>query len=350
MMSTTNPIRIGLVGVGRAGWGMHCEELRERSEKFQFVAACDVLPERCAKMAERYGCRTYSAIEDLLADPAVELVDIATRSCDHFAHAALALQAGKTVFLEKPICLTHDEAVQLHALAAQSPGQLYPRHNRRFEPAFQHIREIMASGILGDIYEIKLRRVGFQRRNDWQTIKEFGGGQLLNWGPHIIDHALCLLDAPVKRIWSDLQCIAAAGDAEDHLKILLTGTNGRLVDLEISGGAAIAEPEYLLWGTKGALTCNGETLTMKYLDPHVTLEPCALEPGTPGTGGFSNQEALSWVETTMPVQPKTGCDTDSIWDALYLAIRDGKPFDITLSEAVLVMQVITAAKHDTVFA
>ena len=54
-MSTTNPIKIGLVGLGRAGWGMHCEELENKKDMFQFVAACDIIPERCEMMAKRYG-------------------------------------------------------------------------------------------------------------------------------------------------------------------------------------------------------------------------------------------------------------------------------------------------------
>ena len=104
------------------------------------------------------------------------------------------------------------------------------------------MQEIIRSGILGDVYEIRLARHGYQRRDDWQTIKEFGGGQLLNWGPHIVDHALRFLESPVATQFSDLKFIAAVGDAEDHLKIVLKGENGRFVDMEISGGVALGAP------------------------------------------------------------------------------------------------------------
>ena len=62
---------------------------------FRITAACDLIEDRRAKMAERYGCAAYERIEDLINDSQVELVDIATRSCDHFAHAKMALLAGK---------------------------------------------------------------------------------------------------------------------------------------------------------------------------------------------------------------------------------------------------------------
>ena len=60
-MSKLKPIRLGLVGIGRAGWGMHCTELESLKDYFQIVAACDVDPERTGRMAERYGCRSAAS-------------------------------------------------------------------------------------------------------------------------------------------------------------------------------------------------------------------------------------------------------------------------------------------------
>ena len=91
-----NPVRIGLVGLGRAGWGMHLEELKGKEDKCVIVAACDIIPERLEKMKERFPeVHTYDKIEDLIHDPDVELVSIATRSCDHYKHVKMALLAGK---------------------------------------------------------------------------------------------------------------------------------------------------------------------------------------------------------------------------------------------------------------
>ena len=340
------PIRLGIVGLGRAGWGMHCRELEGRERKFKIVAACDLIAERRERMAERYGCATYGCVEDLVADPNVEMVDIATRSVDHCTHALLALRAGKHVLLEKPMTATYAEAQRVQRAAAKAAGGLYVRHNRRFEAGFLHIREIIASGILGDVHTIKLARVGYARRDDWQTLMEFAGGQLLNWGPHIIDHALQFLDAPVKSISSDLKRVAAVGDAEDHLKIVLTGENGRVVDVEISGGAAVGLPEYVVWGSKGGLISRGGSLELRYLDPRQKLEARKANPETPGAS-FGSPEKLKWVEKTIPVKPRKRYD---IWDELYKAVRLGKPFPITLDEAVGVMRVVSAVKKGTPFA
>lgn len=344
----TQPIKIGIAGLGRAGWGMHCKELVGREDKFQIVAACDVIQSRRERMEERYGCKTYERIEDMIADPDVELVDIATRSCDHLRHATLALEAGKDVFLEKPITVSYDEAVKLREAAEASPGgKLYIRHNRRFDPDFVHVKEIIASGILGDVYEIRLARHGYQRRDDWQTIKEFGGGQLLNWGPHIIDHALRFLESDPISQYSDLKLVAAVGDAEDHLKIVLKGENGRIVDLEISGGVAIGSQTYRVFGTRGSLALAGreKVITLKHIDPNTELAERSANPGTPGET-FGNREEIPWVEQTIPVNPGSN---NVIWDHLYAAIREGVPFPITLDEAIAVMKVVSAAKEGTDF-
>ncbi|HEX3000573.1 MAG TPA: Gfo/Idh/MocA family oxidoreductase [Armatimonadota bacterium] len=339
------PIKAGLVGLGRAGWGMHCPELAGKEDKFQYVAACDLIPERRERMAAKYGCKTYDDIKALIADPEVEMVDIATRSLDHYKHAVMALEAGKYVFLEKPMCMNYEEAVKLQGLSELHPGKLYIRHNRRFEPGFLHIREIIASGILGEVFEIRLARVSYSRRDDWQTIKEFGGGQLLNWGPHIVDHALQFLESPVAKMWSNLKRVAAVGDAEDHLKIVLTGESGRVVDLEISGGSAMSAPEYIILGTKGGLTSSGDSITLKYLDPKQTLPPRTANPGTPGDT-FGAPEKLPWIEETIKVNP---AKSYNIWDELYSAIRLGTTYPIHMEEAVAVMRVISATRVGTEF-
>ena len=350
-MAGKRAIKLGMAGIGRAGGGMHCGELESRKKMFKVVAACDILKERRDQMSERYGCEVYDKIEDLIADPNVEMVDIATRSVDHFEHAKMALEAGKDVFVEKPMCCTYAEAASLRDIAGKASGNLYVRHNRRFEPGFQHISEIIAAGILGDVYEIKLWRVGYSRRDDWQTIKKFGGGQLLNWGPHIIDHGLQFLGAPVsplKSIQSHLKLVAAVGDAEDHLKIILTGQSGCIVDLEISGGAAFSQPQYLIWGTKGALVCKDKSIDLKYLDPGVTLPSREPNPGTPGKG-FGSTETLPWIEKSIEINPAKKVSMPMIWDKLYMAVRKGADFPITLDEAVEVMRVVSAAKEDTEF-
>ena len=192
-------VRVGLWGVGRAGWTMHRKEVNRFSDMLEIVGCCDVIPERMEKFcAEVPGCKAYPNIDDMLAADDIDVISIATRSPDHVAHAIKALESGKYVFAEKPIGINYAEVLELKAASEKHPGKLMCRQNRRFEAAFQHISEIIASGKLGEIYFIKLNRHSFQRRFDWQALRSFGGGQLNNWGPYLIDHArLSLLSSSV---------------------------------------------------------------------------------------------------------------------------------------------------------
>lgn len=350
----SNPIRIGLVGLGRAGWGMHLKELEDKTDKFVFVAACELIEERRQAMEERFpGCRTYEKIEDLIADSNVEMVTIATRSNDHFAHAKMALMAGKDVLVEKPMSMTYEEARELQRLSEEddSCGTLYVRHNRRFEPDFLYARSLIDSGKLGRVYEIKLARNSFQRRDDWQTLSQFGGGQTLNWGPHIVDHSLRLLDSDPVEIFSQLDHVAAGGDCDDHIKILYKGANGRIIDMEISGGVALPVPEYMIYGTRGACTITRGKAHLRYIDPEQELKPVVSDPGTPvqsfgKSNTFKSVETISWIEEDIEI-PQTRLD--EIWGYLYETIREGKPFPITLDEAVSVIKVIDDAKKASRF-
>ncbi len=367
-MDNDSPVRVAVVGVGRAGWGMQCSEIDRRPSMFTVVAGCDTYAPWRERFADRYpSARITDTIDDVLGDPAVELVSIATRSVDHYAHAMRALRAGKIVFVEKPMCSTYEQARSLCAESDRGPGTLYVRHNRRFEPGFRAVRSILESGLIGDPVQIRLSRTSYGRRNDWQTLLEFGGGQLSNWGSHIIDHALQFLGAPampLRSVHASLARVAAVGDAEDHVKIVLTGQTGTVVDVEVSGGAAIASPEYLIWGTKGGLTGGGGTLHLRYLDPDSTLAPRTAYPGVPGSeftqpsgalalgnrtigSNFGQPEDLPWIEEDRRVPDG---DPSEIWDHLHAAIRRDAPFPVTLDEAVEVIRVIDAARSGTQFA
>ncbi len=348
-----NRIKIGIWGLGRAGFNMHRSELEFYKNEFDIIAACDIEQERCDKFVEQLpSCQATTDIEEFLATPGLELVSVATRSTDHVKHAEMVLKAGKILFLEKPIAVCEEDISKLEELDKKYPGKIYLRHNRRFESAFVHIREIIASGLLGDVYEIKLRRASYSRRDDWQTLISCDGGQLNNWGPHLIDHALRFLEAPCVNVWSNLKKIAAVGDAEDFLKLIFTGANGRLIDVEINGGSALSEPVYTVSGTKGMLISEDEkTLKLKYLNPEIKLPEISASSDTPPlNGGFGNKTGLEWIEEEIPVAPSTGEAPRFIWKHLYLAVRYGVPFPITMDEGLETARITVQIKQQSEFA
>ena len=339
-----NPIRLGLIGYGRAGSGMHMKELEGKEDMFTLSAVCDVEEDRRKAVAEKYGAKTYTRVEDIVFDPDVEVIDIATRSCDHYRHAKTALDAGKTVFLEKPISMSYAEAKALVELDEKyGKNKLYIRHNRRFEPGFCQVNRIIESGVLGEVYYVKRAVGGFDIRHDWQTLSQYGGGQLLNWGPHLVDQALRFMGGDYVKIFSDIRQVAAAGDCEDVVHASFVGVNGRMVEIEISGGSVLPPPTYTVYGSRGALIDRGAgKFSLKYVKEDFVLPTPVANVFTPGaTQSFGGGIEIPYVET---LESWDEYKLDQTWVYLYEAVREGKPYPIKNSEALKVMEVIDAIK------
>lgn len=357
-------LNVGILGLGRAGRYMHAPELAQYPELYTIAAGADHAPDRLENLPPEFSrARLYPSLEAMLADPGIDLVTVATRNADHTPHAIRALEAGKYVVLEKPIAVNYPQALELKATAERFPGKLFLRFNRRFEPAFNHVRELMATGILGRIGFVRVyRHPGFVRRLDWQTLTRFHGGMLSNWGPHLIDQALQLLEAPVVDLWSDLQHNVVAGDADDQVKILLRGANGRVADVEISTTATLPGPLYEVRGDRGSLVVPVEetTIRLRYLDPAQelgTLDAVAgnfpLAYGNPG-------EELKFIDEEIPIRPACGrtlqrgrvlapgetpdpakgyASQDTMWSFVHRAITGGAKYPVTIGEGVEVVRI-----------
>lgn len=335
-------IKVAIWGLGRAGWGMHTHEIDRCPGCYEIAGCYDILPERMAQMQKKYpACKAYSSPEEMLADPEIELVAVAVRSRDHVKFDIQVLEAGKYLIAEKPIAVSYAEAMKLKEVSDRHPEKMFCRQNRRFEACFQQVQEIIREGILGDIYEIKLCRHNYQRRADWQALKSCAGGQLNNWGPHLIDHALQFIHAPLESVWSDLRLVAAMGDAEDHFKAVLRGTNKIVVDIEVSGGVAIPAPVYAVYGTRGTLISQDEKeIQLKYVDTEKTepAEP-ASDATPPNEGVFGANKPIVWIEETRTVAPASGLTVDDFYKVVYRTLAEGAPYPVKPEEAFEVVRV-----------
>jgi predicted dehydrogenase len=342
-------IRLGAWGLGRIG-SFHAKHFAAETDMYEVVAGCDLEEPKVEGFAADYGCAGYIRAEDLLADPKVELVIIATRSLTHVADALQALAAGKFVLLEKPIAMNCGEIEQLRQADRAYPSRLFFLHNHRFEPAIQQILGITRSGVLGDLIQVNLRRHHiFSRRADWQAYLRYGGGQLNNWGSHVIDHALQFIGGPVQDIWGHLQGVNTIGDAETHVKVVLTGENGVVVDLEISNNVALPGAFCTIYGSRGSLVCEDEKhLRLRYLEPGFEFcEAAASEDSPPLSGGHWADMELPWRDETQTVQPDVNMwvyvETETARH-LYRTVREGLPFPIATADALEVSRIIQVIK------
>ena len=342
-ISTSNPIATVIVGLGRAGWDIHWKMLLKEHPGFRVVGAVDPVAARRHEAEQGIGCRTYASLDEFLAAPTGELAVIATPSGGHAPEGLACLGAGLHVVIDKPMCQSVAEADALMARARGRGRVLTCYHPHRFSAELILMREVVRSGRLGRIVEIKGNHSAFFRRNDWVMRRARGGGLHNVWGSHIVDQGLQLAGSPPSEIFSDLQCTVTPGDADDHCKILIRCANGALVDVEVSNCMALPpKPAWMVAGTCGALATEAGGVRVKWFDPR-EAPPIAVQDGPAQARRYDNDDVLPWREEVLPLPDARGWI--GFYDNLAAAIRDGAPLDITPESARETIHVLETCRQ-----
>lgn len=330
-MVTIPPIETVIAGLGRAGWDIHWRQLLKEHPSYRVIAAIEPVAARRVEAEAEIGCRTYASFDEFLRAPAGELIVLATPSGGHGPEALACLERGLHVAVDKPMCQGTTEADAMIALARNRRRMLTCYHPYRFSGDFTVIRNVLRSGRLGRLVEIKCNRSSFGRRNDWVMRKAKGGGLHNVWGSHTVDQCLQLVASPVKDVFSDLQCTVTPGDADDHCKIVIRCENGVVIDAEISNCMAFPPlPEWMVAGTCGGLVSSPDGIHVKWFDPQ-DAPPIAMQEGPAVNRRYDNDDRLPWQEETIPLPQTRGFVV--FYDNLAMAIRDGAPLAITPESA-----------------
>jgi scyllo-inositol 2-dehydrogenase (NADP+) len=344
---TADRINVGIVGLGRSGWNIHAAGLAEL-DRYRVVATADPMAERSAEAAQKFGCATYASPEELIGDNSVELVVVATPSHTHVPLAVSSLEAGKHVLVEKPLAQSTAEVDAMIAAAEKADRVLTCFHNRRFDPEFLAIQEVIASGRLGDVVSIRCAVHRFMRRKDWQTLRRLGGGELPNTASHFLDQVLQLMDDGPVELFADLRHTVSAGDAEDHVKLCLKGETGPTIDLESSSVVAIPQSGWLISGTAGGLTSDGSQLTVRWLDPAglADIEP---DEGVAAGRRYGSDEQIAWSEEVIDLAPPNGERTLHYYRRLAETLRDGAELFVTPQSVRRQIEIMERAREQTGF-
>jgi predicted dehydrogenase len=274
-----------------------------------------------------------------LREADADAVVVASYSDTHAPISRDVLKAGFHCICEKPIADSVQAAQSIVRAAKKAKKKILFHHNYRFTAEARHLMEIIKSKRIGDVFEIRMRALGFSRRNDWQTFRKHDGGVLNNTCPHFIDLGLQFLGAPVQDVFCDLKQIASSGDVEDHVKVLLRGENGRVYDMEVSSACKFSEPKWTVLGSRGTLLCDGKTSQIEWFDGKLKKLPAIEEP-TPGRT-YGNDDEIPWKSEEVPAEgPSIGDFYDNVWAVL----RERKAMVVKPEEAVEVVRVTQACK------
>ena len=293
-------VRVAIAGQGRSGYSIHAACLRRMPEKYRIVAVADLLEERREQARREFGTTACEDWTGLLANGEFDLFVNALPTTLHVPATIAALQAGKHVLCEKPVAPSLVEFDRIVDAAGRCGREFSPFQNNRFQPFFDKIQEIIASGVLGKIVYIRSSWSGFGRRWDWQTLQKNMGGSLMNTGPHAIDQALVLFGSDVTpQVFCRMDCNNPFGaDAEDHCTVTLYDPQRRApqIDIVISAYMAYSQGDlYNVCGTFGGISGNETHLRWRYFDP---AEAPEHEMWVWSVDRQYPDEDLPWVERT----------------------------------------------------
>ena len=348
-MANPKPMAVAVVGLGRAGWGLHVQTLRV-DPHYHIVSVADMEADRRREARRELGCEPFDDFSQMLKQTRAELIVVASPSHLHAKHAVAAFKAGKHVVLEKPAARTVREFDQIVKASEQANKRLLIHLNYRWNRTFTFVQEVLKSRKLGKLFHIGWLIHSFARRSDWQCLQAHGGGLLNNAGSHMLDQILQLIGVPIDNVMADMKKISDAGDAEDHIKILLRAKNGVTADLELSTSAATPLRQIILLATCGSMLIQHDQAHLKYFDPR-QLKPLRLDRKVAAANReYALDRDLPWIEERVPVQGpalrRPACqnmrppDIGGFYDAVFETVRRRKQFPVKADQVRAMMRVM----------
>ncbi len=315
----------------------------------KLVACCDMAAERAEAFAKEVGCTPYDNMTKMLADPAVDVVTIATPSGAHMEPAVAAARAGKHVIVEKPLEITLkrcDRIIRECEKQGVKLGTIFPS---RFHDSSIHMRKAIDQGrfgrlTLGDAYVKWFRTQEYYDSGAWRgTWKLDGGGALMNQAVHTVD-LLSWLMGPVEEVQAQTATLAHKRiEVEDVAIATLRFKNGALgvieattaaypgylkrIELHGSHGTAILEEEDLkAWDF--AKKTRGDAAILKAMSKTKSGGGGAADPSAIGHHGHTMQfrDFVKAIKTdgTPAVDGHEGRKPIEIILAIYKSAQTGK--------------------------
>ena len=251
-------IRIGIIGFGYMG-AFHLEKAK-RFDDMQVVCAFDTAEEKRQKAAEA-GMRAYDNLEDFLKEE-LELAVICTPNQWHAQYAIAAMRSGKNVMCEKPAVMSVKELEEVIRVSEET-GKFYTVHQqRRFDPDYRVVRDVIRSGEIGRVSTIESRVLGERGVCfGWRADPESGGGMLYDWGVHLIDQILMLYpEEKVTSVYARILSVLTPA-VDDLFEVTMNLSNGVTARVNVGTFALQKLPRWFVFGDRGTLKLDDFTGT-----------------------------------------------------------------------------------------
>ena len=214
-------------------------------------------PEAREEVRSQLGVKAFERFEEALVDLNVDLVVLATPNDLHAPQAIAAMEAGKHVVTDKPMCLNLREADDMIAASRRTGRLLSIFQNRRWDGDYLTVRKVLEEGLIGDPYYIEMAWQQYGPPRTWRGERRHGGGKFVDLGAHMIDQALQLIRASLDRVYTRFFSEGWPTEVEDHAHCILSFSSGVDVHVVTSSLATQSKPRWYVLGTKGGLVKTG---------------------------------------------------------------------------------------------
>ncbi len=244
------PVKVACIGMG--WWSDVLADAIKRSDKLEIIACFTRSEDKRRAFAEKYGCRPAAAYEEILRDPGIDAIINTTPNNVHLETTRAAAQAGKHVFLDKPIANSVSEGFAIAGVCRKAGVVLGMGYQRRREGHFRWVRKQIDDGVFGRLVNaeanISRDRLGKIDLNSWRyTAEGMPGGVMLQIGIHYAD-VLEYLMGPIQAVSGRFAQLVLPGDNPDVASLVFEHESGALSTLNASYASA---SEYYLMNIYG---------------------------------------------------------------------------------------------------
>lgn len=241
-------LRLGVAGLGRAFTVMLPTFAAD--PRIALVAGTDTRAEARLRFAADFAAKTYATVEELCADPGVEVIYVATPHQHHAGHAVLAAEHGKHLLVEKPIALSLPECATIIEAAKRTGVHLMVGHSHSFDAPVARLRELIESGDFGAmrmINAINYTDYLYRPRRPEELDTAQGGGAVFNQAAHQVDIVRLIGGGHITSVRAATGAWDAARPTEGAYAALLTFANGAFASLTYNGYGHFDSDEWQNW-------------------------------------------------------------------------------------------------------
>lgn len=338
---THRVLKLGYIGNGKSANRYHVPFALDRPDKFR-VAKIQARHIDHTTWAAVPGAEYTTDPRDVLDDPEIDIVEIVTPSALHYQQARQALEAGKHVVVDKPFAATEAEARELFDLAEAQGVTVQCYQNRRFDSDYLTARRVMASGKLGQVFEVVTSydywRPHMMDGAPFDRVNNAGYGH----GTHCLDQLIAWFGAP-DRFHAECRQLSGPGSAVDYFDYDLYYDDRNLkATAHANYASAYQRPSFEIYGTRGCyikFEKDQQERDLKHFYLPAGHEDFGLDdPGQWGHLRYTDEQGRLREERVASVRSSYS----QFYDALYETVAAGAPQLVRPEETLAQMRVLEA--------